>query len=109
MCAAPRQKDDRNILDNGATIAARDVHAASPELIFEKSMFIVDRNAYVRARHRAMLSGEPFETLVDACRRQAAEEAAAKVSASGLPRKASATGHSGDLRFMPAVARICRR
>jgi ADP-ribose pyrophosphatase YjhB (NUDIX family) len=26
-----------------------------------------------------MLTGEPFETLVDACRRQAAEEAAAKV------------------------------
>jgi hypothetical protein len=27
----------------------------------------------------AMLSGEPFETLVDVCRRQAAEEAATKV------------------------------
>jgi hypothetical protein len=42
-------------------------------------MFIVDRDAYVRAATGAMLTGEPFETLVDACRRQAAEEAAAKV------------------------------
>jgi hypothetical protein len=42
-------------------------------------MFIVDRDAYVRAAAGAMLTGEPFETLVDACRRQAAEEAAAKV------------------------------
>jgi hypothetical protein len=42
-------------------------------------MFIIDRNAYVRAATGAMLTGEPFETLVDACRRQAAEEAAAKV------------------------------
>jgi len=42
-------------------------------------MFIVDRDAYVRAATRAMLTGKPFETLVDACRRQAAEEAAAKV------------------------------
>jgi hypothetical protein len=42
-------------------------------------MFIVDRAAYVRAATDAMLTGKPFETLVDACRRQAAEEAAAKV------------------------------
>ena len=42
-------------------------------------MFIIDRDAYVRAATGAMLTGEPFETLVDACRRQAAEEAAAKV------------------------------
>jgi hypothetical protein len=42
-------------------------------------MFILDRNAYVRAAADAMLTGRPFETLVDACRRQAAEEAAAKV------------------------------
>jgi hypothetical protein len=42
-------------------------------------MFIVDRDAYVRAATGAMLTGQPFETLVDACRRQAAEEAAAKV------------------------------
>jgi hypothetical protein len=42
-------------------------------------MFIVDRDAYVRAATGAMLTGEPFETLVDICRRQAAEEAAAKV------------------------------
>jgi hypothetical protein len=42
-------------------------------------MFIIDCNAYVRAATRAMLAGEPFETLVDACRRQAADEAAAKV------------------------------
>jgi hypothetical protein len=42
-------------------------------------MFVVDRDAYVRAATGAMLTGKPFETLVDACRRQAAEEAAAKV------------------------------
>ncbi|SHH17049.1 hypothetical protein [Bradyrhizobium erythrophlei] len=42
-------------------------------------MFIIDRAAYVRAATGAMLTGQPFETLVDACRRQAAEEAAAKV------------------------------
>lgn len=42
-------------------------------------MFIVDRDTYVRAATGAMLTGEPFETLVDACRRQAAEDAAAKV------------------------------
>ena len=42
-------------------------------------MFVVDRDAYVRAAAGAMLTGAPFETLADACRRQAAEEAAAKV------------------------------
>jgi hypothetical protein len=42
-------------------------------------MFIVDRDAYVRAATGAMLTGQPFESLVDACHRQAAEEAAAKV------------------------------
>jgi hypothetical protein len=42
-------------------------------------MLIADRDAYARAAARALLTGEPFETLVDACRRQAAEEAAAKV------------------------------
>jgi hypothetical protein len=42
-------------------------------------MFIVDRDAYVRAATGAVLAGKPFETLVDACRRHAAEEAAAKV------------------------------
>jgi hypothetical protein len=42
-------------------------------------MFIVDQAAYVRAATHAMLSGKPFESLADACRRQAAEEEAAKV------------------------------
>ena len=42
-------------------------------------MFIIDRNAYVRAATGAMLTGEPFETLVAACHRQAAKAAAAKV------------------------------
>ena len=42
-------------------------------------MFIADRDAYVRAATGAMLTGKPFETPVDACRRQAAEEVAAKV------------------------------
>jgi hypothetical protein len=42
-------------------------------------MFIVDQAAYVRAATGAMLTGKSFETLVDACRRQASEEAAAKV------------------------------
>jgi hypothetical protein len=42
-------------------------------------MFTADQDAYVRAATGAMLTGEPFETLVDVCRRQAAEEAAAKV------------------------------
>jgi hypothetical protein len=42
-------------------------------------MPIADREAYVRAATGAMLTGKPFETFVDACRRQAAEEAAAKI------------------------------
>jgi hypothetical protein len=42
-------------------------------------MFIADQAAYVRAATGAMLTGKPFETLVDACQRQAAEEAAAKI------------------------------
>jgi hypothetical protein len=42
-------------------------------------MLIVDRDAYVRAATGAMLTGTPFETFVDACRRHAAEESAAKV------------------------------
>jgi hypothetical protein len=42
-------------------------------------MFIIDRDAYVRAATGAMLTGKPFETMVDVCHRQAAEEAAAKV------------------------------
>jgi hypothetical protein len=36
-------------------------------------------DAYVRAATGAMLTGKPFETLVDACRRKAAEDAAAKI------------------------------
>ena len=42
-------------------------------------MFIIDQAAYVRAATGAMQTGAPFETLVDACHRRAAEEAAAKV------------------------------
>ncbi|MEA2821047.1 MAG: hypothetical protein QOJ86_3051 [Bradyrhizobium sp.] len=42
-------------------------------------MFIVDQSTYVQAATRAMLTGKPFEGLVDACRRQAAEEDSAKV------------------------------
>jgi hypothetical protein len=42
-------------------------------------MFIVDQAAYVRAATHALLSSKPFESLVDYCRRHAAEEAAAKV------------------------------
>jgi hypothetical protein len=42
-------------------------------------MLIIDRDAYVRAATGAMLTGKPFETLVDACHRQAEEEAATKV------------------------------
>jgi hypothetical protein len=42
-------------------------------------MFIADQAAYVRAAAAAMLTGQSFETLADACRRRAAEEAAAKV------------------------------
>jgi hypothetical protein len=50
-------------------------------------MFITDRNAYVRAATHAMLTGKSFETLVDACRRQAAEEAATKIVQFGDWRK----------------------
>ena len=42
-------------------------------------MFILDQNSYVRAVTGAMLTGTPFESLADACRRRAAEEAAAKI------------------------------
>jgi hypothetical protein len=42
-------------------------------------MFIVDRDAYVRAATGAMLTGTPFESMVEAIRRHAVEEAAAKV------------------------------
>jgi hypothetical protein len=42
-------------------------------------MFVTDRNEYVRAATVAILTGKPFETLVDGCRRLAAEEAAAKI------------------------------
>jgi len=38
-----------------------------------------DCEAYVRACVTAALTGAPFETLVDACREQAAIDAAAKV------------------------------
>ena len=51
-------------------------------------MFIVDRDAYARAAAGAMLTGAPFETLADACHRQAAEVDAAKiVSISDMRRK----------------------
>jgi hypothetical protein len=40
---------------------------------------VLSRDAYVRAAALAMLTGKSFETLVDVCRRQAAEEEAAKV------------------------------
>jgi hypothetical protein len=42
-------------------------------------MFIVDRAIYVRAATDAVLTGKPFETLADACRRQASEVDAAKI------------------------------
>jgi hypothetical protein len=42
-------------------------------------MLTADRDAYVRAATRAMLTGKPFETLVDACRRQSAEIEVAKI------------------------------
>jgi hypothetical protein len=42
-------------------------------------MLITDRDDYVRAATHALLSGQPFESLPEYCRRQAAEEAAAKV------------------------------
>jgi hypothetical protein len=51
-------------------------------------MFIVDRATYVRAATGAMLTGKPFESLADACRRQAAEVDAAKiVSLADMRRK----------------------
>lgn len=50
-------------------------------------MLIADRNAYARAAAEAMLTGRPFETLVDACRRQAAEVEAAKVVSFAAWRK----------------------
>jgi hypothetical protein len=56
-----------------------DLYAAGRELKARQAMFIVDRDSYVRAAAGAMLTGRPFETLADACRRQAAEEEAAKV------------------------------
>jgi hypothetical protein len=42
-------------------------------------MLIADREAYIRAAAAAMLTGAPFESLADACRRRAAEDAAAKI------------------------------
>jgi hypothetical protein len=42
-------------------------------------MFIADREAYVHAATRAMLTGQKFESLADACRRIGAEDAAAKI------------------------------
>jgi hypothetical protein len=36
-------------------------------------------DAYLRAATGAMLNGQPFESLPDACRRRAAEDAAAKI------------------------------
>jgi hypothetical protein len=42
-------------------------------------MLTADRDAYERAATAAMLTGKPFETLADACRRQAAEIEAAKI------------------------------
>jgi hypothetical protein len=51
-------------------------------------MFVLDRDAYARAATGAMLTGQPFETLADACRRQAAEVDAAKiVSLADMRRK----------------------
>jgi hypothetical protein len=42
-------------------------------------MLTADRDAYVRAATGAMLTGKPFETLMDACRRRAAEIEAGKI------------------------------
>jgi hypothetical protein len=42
-------------------------------------MFVADQDIYVRAATGTMLNGLPFETLVDACRRQAAEQHSGKV------------------------------
>jgi hypothetical protein len=38
-----------------------------------------NRDVYLCAATGAMLAGQPFESLVDACRRRAAEDAAAKI------------------------------
>jgi hypothetical protein len=62
-------------------------------------MFITDRNAYVRAATHAMLTGKPFETLVDACRRLAAEEAATKIVRFGdwrMKLRPSGAGSAGE-------------
>jgi hypothetical protein len=51
-------------------------------------MLITYRDAYERAAAAAMLTGKPFETLADACRRQAAEIEAGKiVSLADMRRK----------------------
>jgi hypothetical protein len=42
-------------------------------------MLITYRDAYERAATVAMLTGKPFESLADACRRQAAEIEAGKI------------------------------
>ena len=42
-------------------------------------MLIRNQTAYVQQAANALVTGQPFESLVDACRRQTAEEAAAKV------------------------------
>jgi hypothetical protein len=42
-------------------------------------MFIVERDAYVRAATGAMLTGTPFESLADWADQQKAKDAAAKV------------------------------
>ena len=42
-------------------------------------MLITNADAYLRAAASAALLGRPFETLADAIRRKAAEEAAAKI------------------------------
>jgi hypothetical protein len=42
-------------------------------------MFIVDRDAYVRAATGTMLTGQPFESLADWAAEQRAKEEAAKV------------------------------
>jgi hypothetical protein len=42
-------------------------------------MFIIDRDAYVRAATGAMLTGTPFESLAEWAVQQKAKEEAAKV------------------------------
>jgi hypothetical protein len=42
-------------------------------------MFIADRDSYVRAATWAMLTGEPFESLVDWAAQEKAKAEAAKV------------------------------